>query len=64
MREIEISNVGHTEAWCMKHIGPRMFYLHNKSGGPGWTILRQNGRTILRIEDKNQYLMALIKFGK
>jgi hypothetical protein len=62
--DIEISNIGQTEAWCMKHIGPRLFYIHNKIGGPGWTILKQGSKAILRVEDRNQYLMALLKFGK
>ncbi len=64
MNEIIISDIGRTEAWCMKHIGPRLFYLHNRIGGTGWMIDRYNGKTILRIQDKHQYLMALIKFGK
>lgn len=65
MKEINISNIGQTEAWCMKHIGPRLFYLHNKIGGEGWMILRQGSSTpVLRIEDEKQYLLALIKFGK
>ena len=24
------------EAWCIKHVGPRMHWLHNSRGGPGW----------------------------
>ncbi len=64
MNEIIISDVGKTEAWCMKHIGPRLFYLHNRIGGTGWVIDRHKEKIILRVQDKNQYLMALIKFGK
>lgn len=64
MNEIEIANIGQTEAWCMKYISPRHFYLHNKIGGPGWLIIKNGSRAILRVEDRNQYLMALIKFGK
>jgi hypothetical protein len=62
--DIEISNIGQTEAWCMKYIGPRLFYIHNRIGGPGWTILKQGSKAILRVEDRNQYLLALLQFGK
>ena len=64
MKEIKINSIGHTEAWCMKYIGPRLFYIHNKIGGPGWMIIRENGETILRVEDEKKYLLALLKFGK
>jgi hypothetical protein len=64
MHEIVISNIAQTELWCMKHIGPRRFYIHNKIGGSGWTIFKQGPKAILRVEDRNQYLIALIKFGK
>jgi hypothetical protein len=62
--DIEISNIGQTEVWCMKYIGPRLFYIHNQIGGPGWTILKQGSKAVLRVEDRNQYLLALLQFGK
>jgi hypothetical protein len=64
MKEIKINSAGHTEAWCMKYISPRLFYIHDKCGGPGWMIVRKNGETILQIEDEKKYLLALLKFGK
>jgi hypothetical protein len=64
VNEIKIVSIGQTEAWCMKYIGPRQFYLHNKIGGTGWLIIRNGNGAILKVEDRNQYLMALLKFGK
>lgn len=62
MTEFKISNLRETEDWCMRFIGPRMYYLHNKIGGQGWTIRQQ--QSTVTIEDDKQALMAMLKFGK
>jgi hypothetical protein len=38
--EFKTKNYHEVEAWCMKNIGPRMYYLHNQIGGQGWVIKR------------------------
>lgn len=42
MKEIRLKFFNsHHEAWCLKHIGPRMHYLHNSIGGEGWIAKRK-----------------------
>jgi hypothetical protein len=35
---------------CEQHVGPRLFYLHNRIGGKGWDVrsmqTRDNGRWV------------------
>jgi hypothetical protein len=38
--KIKTSNISIVEAWCMKHVGPRSFWIHNKRGGQGWMIIK------------------------
>lgn len=64
MKEFKIKHTQEVEAWCMRYIGPRMFYMHTQIGGQGWIIKHpqsMNARII--IEDDKQALMAMIKFG-
>ena len=63
MKEFNISKPAEVEAWCLQFIGPRMYYLHNKIGGQGWTIRRQLPLSKVAIEDDKHALMAMIKFG-
>lgn len=66
MREFKVdrNNIRGVEAWCMRYIGPRMYYLHTQIGGQGW-IIKQPGSSNSRviIEDDKVALMAMIKFG-
>jgi len=64
--EFKTSDYHQVEAWCMRYIGPRMYYLHNRIGGQGWTIKRATlgGPATIAIEDKHHALMAMLKFGK
>ena len=64
MTEFKINQIGIAEAWCMRNIGPRMFYLHNSIGGRGWQILRQDNAVVLRIEDDKKATMAALTIGE
>ena len=65
MKEFTVSNPREVEHWCMQFVGPRMYYLHNKIGGQGWTIKQQQSmHATVKIEDDKQALLAMIKFGK
>jgi hypothetical protein len=61
--EFKISDPRKVEEWCLKNIGPRMYYLHNRMGGQGWTIHKPAGSASVVIEDDNRALMAMIIFG-
>jgi hypothetical protein len=62
MLEFKIKNSGIAEAWCLKHLGPRLYYLHNKIGGEGWRIMRahRSPEILLCIEDDKKALMAML----
>lgn len=67
MREFKINrnNIRDIEAWCIRFISPRQYYLHTQIGGHGWSIKQpgsSNSRVI--IEDDKVALMAMIKFGE
>lgn len=65
MKEFTINNPKEVEAWCMRFIGPRSYYLHNRLGGEGWTIKQhQSIYASVKIEDDKQALLSMIKFGK
>lgn len=58
---IKIKDYRAAEAYCLKHIGPRMFYLHNKIGGQGWVINHHLlTDTTLIIEDEKRALLAAL----
>lgn len=63
MTEFKVPLVRYAEAWCLKNIGPRMFYLHNSIGGEGWRIVRRNTGTYVCIEDDKKALMAMLTLG-
>ena len=65
MREFKVSRTTSAEAWCLKHIGPRLYYLHNKIGGEGWRIIRdyKDSGVLLCIEDDKKALMAMLALG-
>ena len=62
MTEFKVKRANLAEAWCMKHIGPRLYYIHDRIGGEGWRIMRdQKGPNILLcIEDDKKALMAML----
>jgi hypothetical protein len=63
MTEFKINQIGIAEAWCLRNIGPRMFYLHNRIGGQGWQIVRQGSTVVLRIDDDKKATMAALTIG-
>jgi hypothetical protein len=63
VQSFKIKNSQQVEAWCMKFVGPRMFYLHNSCGGEGWMIKRDKSGQTLFVEDEKKFLLALIKFS-
>lgn len=62
MLEFKIKNRRLAEAWCLRHLGPRLYYLHNKIGGEGWRIMRspRGPEELLCIEDDKKALMAML----
>lgn len=62
MTEFKIKNRSSAEAWCLKHLGPRLYYLHNKIGGEGWRIMKsqKSPDILLCIEDDKKALMAIL----
>jgi len=65
MNEFKIDKPREVEAWCMRYIGPRLYYLHTQIGGQGWVIKQQQSSyATVTIEDKHHALMAMLKFGK
>ena len=44
----------------MKHIGPRLYYIHDRMGGEGWRIMRRQGEVLLCLEDDKQATMAAL----
>lgn len=62
MIEFKVTNAGKAEAWCMKHIGPRLYYIHDRIGGEGWRIMRCRGesKVLLCLEDDRQATMAML----
>ena len=63
--KFKTKNYHEVEAWCMKNIGPRMYYLHNQIGGQGWVIKRAalGAPATVAIEDGHRALMAILMFG-
>ena len=60
MIEFKVPSVGKAEAWCMKHVGPRLYYIHDRMGGHGWRIMRKGDRVLLCLEDDNKASMAAL----
>ena len=63
MVEFKIPVTRFAEAWCLKYIGPRLYYIHNKIGGEGWQIKSKNRELFLAIEDDKKALMAMMTIG-
>ena len=62
--KINYTNAKEAEAWCMRFIGPRMYYLPRQIGGQGWMIKNQSSPIpVIAIEDNKHALMAMLKFG-
>jgi hypothetical protein len=60
MIEFKVPSIGKAEAWCIKHVGPRLYYIHDRMGGDGWRIMRKGGRVLLCLEDDNKASMAAL----
>jgi hypothetical protein len=62
MKEFKVKRVSPAEAWCLKHVGPRLYYLHDKIGGQGWRIMRahKSSDVLVCIEDDKKALMAML----
>ncbi len=50
-------------AWCMKKIGPRLFYLHDKQGGIGWKIVRDRYSWYVELEDPRMMTLLILSIG-
>jgi hypothetical protein len=60
MIEFKVPSINKAEAWCMKHIGPRLYYIHDRIGGEGWHIMRKYNDVFLRLEDDRKATMAML----
>lgn len=60
MLEFKIPVSRFAESWCLKNIGPRQYYIHNKVGGDGWRIMMKDRELFLCIEDDKKALMAML----
>ena len=62
MIEFKVPSSEKAEAWCLKHIGPRLYYIHDRIGGEGWRIMRRRGggEVLLCLEDDKQATMAML----
>jgi hypothetical protein len=61
--KIPSNKVGEAELLCMKHISPRLFYLHNKRGGAGWIAKKDGMDWFLEIENEKLATFILLKYS-
>ena len=66
MIEFKVPSVSKAEAWCMKHIGPRLYYIHDRIGGEGWRIMRSRttSEMLLCLEDDKKATMAMLMLSE
>lgn len=64
MLEFKIKNTEAATGWCIKHISPCVYYLHNAYGGQGWKIMRKYADMVLCIEDDKKAVLALLIVGE
>jgi hypothetical protein len=57
---LKIKDQRKVEHYCVKNIGRRLYYLHNKIGGQGWSIKKQSTELLLTIDDDKKALMAVL----
>jgi len=61
---LPISNRQEVQDYCEENIGCRMYYLHNRIGGDGWSMSRGYPNCVtLEISDPDMELLILLKFG-
>jgi hypothetical protein len=49
--------------WCIAHISPCKYWLHNRRGSKEWEIYASGGKTFLNIKNEEQAIIAVLKFG-
>lgn len=64
--KIHPAKVRFVEAWCVKHVSPRLYYIHSDIGGSGWSIKRHKGGSDVRLQihDPKIMTMALLSLGE
>jgi hypothetical protein len=60
---IKINDPRTAEAYCVKNIGPRLFYIHNRIGGEGWIIKKQGMGHTLTIVDEKKAIFAILQLS-
>ena len=60
--KVDWNKISEAEHLCMKHIGPRLFYIHNKRGGEGWKIVKSDLDWVLEIEDEKKATFVILKY--
>lgn len=61
--KVTTSSLNKAELWCLKNVGPRLYYLHNSIGGQGWQIKKNGYETFVCIEDDKKALIAMLTLG-
>ncbi len=64
MVKLKIKDLSKVERYCLKNIGPRLFYTHVSSGGQGWIIKKEGYDSVLSIEDDKKGLMAALALSE
>ena len=56
------------EAWCMRHLGARLYWMHDRRGGTSWRIrksidMKNRHCWELEIDNEKQALLLMLKFS-
>jgi hypothetical protein len=61
MIEFKVPNAAKAEAWCIKNVGPRLYYIHNKIGGNGWHIRNsKSSEVLLCLDDDKKATLSML----
>lgn len=61
IRHLSYGSIQDRMDWLDKNVGPRLYYLHNQSGGKGWRYYSTD-RTV-EIEDEQMATLFILKFS-
>ena len=52
------------EAWCLKNVGSRLYWLHSNRGGEGWNIKNIDGQYYLELQEPKLMTMAVLSLSE
>jgi hypothetical protein len=62
--KLKVKSLSSIEQWCEKHLGPRLYYIHDRRGGMVWRIKKDPaGGWELEIDNDHQALLLILKFS-